>query len=75
MKQQKSIAAVLVVIGTLVGIFGAVRSGSIIIALGAGGYGALRYLRSEEKRRIELVLPLFVSALLFVVALTLPHAK
>ena len=69
------IAAALVVIGTLVGIFGAVRSGSIIIALGSGGYGALQYLRSENKRRIELVLPLFVSGLLFVVALTLPHAK
>ena len=75
MSKQKIFAAAFVFLGTFVGILGAVRTGSVLIALGAGGYGTLQYLRSEDKRRIELVLPLFVAALLFVVALTLPHAK
>ena len=72
---QKLASAGLVAIGILVGIAGAVRTGSVLIAIGAASYTAVQYSRSETKRRIELILPLFISLLLFVVALTLPHAK
>jgi drug/metabolite transporter (DMT)-like permease len=72
---KKVLSAGLVVIGVLVGAGGAVRTGSILIAVGAGIYTAVQYSRSESKRKIELVLPLLIALLLFVVALTLPHAK
>jgi hypothetical protein len=72
---QKLLSAGLVIAGVVAGIGGAVRSGSILIAVGAGMYTAVQYSRSESKRRIELILPLLIALLLFVVALTLPHAK
>ena len=72
---KKIFAAVAVAIGVLVGIAGAVRTGSVFIAIGASIYTAVQYSRSESKRRIELVVPLLIALLLFVVALTLPHAK
>ncbi len=72
---QKLLSAGLVVAGVIAGVGGAVRSGSILIAVGAGIYTAVQYSRSESKRRIELILPLLIALLLFVVALTLPHAK
>ena len=72
---QKLLSAGLVVAGVIAGIGGAVRSGSILIAVGAGIYTAVQYSRSESKRKIELILPLLIALLLFVVALTLPHAK
>lgn len=72
---QKVLSAGLVLAGVLAGVGGAVRSGSILIAIGAGIYTAAQYSRSESKRKIELILPLLIALLLFVVALTLPHAK
>jgi len=72
---QKLVAVGLVAIGVVVGIVGAVRSGSLFIAVGAAIYTAVQYSRSETKRKIELILPLLIALLLFVVALTLPHAK
>jgi uncharacterized membrane protein YjjP (DUF1212 family) len=72
---QKLVSVGLVAIGVVVGILGAVRTGSVIIAVGGAVYTAVQYSRSESKRKIELILPLLISLLLFVVALTLPHAK
>ena len=72
---QKLLSVGLVAIGVVVGILGAVRTGSVLIAVGGAVYTAVQYSRSESKRKIELILPLLISLLLFVVALTLPHAK
>ena len=72
---QKMVSVGLVAIGVVVGILGAVRTGSVLIAVGGAVYTAVQYSRSESKRKIELILPLLISLLLFVVALTLPHAK
>jgi hypothetical protein len=65
----------MVALGVLLGTFGFVRSGAISIALGSAAITYLRFQRSKMKRRIELVLPLALSLMLFVVALTLPHGK
>ncbi|CAB4532184.1 unannotated protein [freshwater metagenome] len=72
---KKLVSATLVAIGVVVAIAGAVRTGSVLIAVGAAIYTAVQYSRSDTKRKIELILPLFIALLLFVVALTLPHAK
>ena len=64
-----------VAVGVLLGIFGFVRSGSIIVAISAGAISYLRYKRMKKKRRIELVIPIALAVTLFVVALTLPHGK
>ena len=65
----------LVVIGVTFGIFNAVRTGSILVAIGGSFYSYLSYTTSATKRTIELLIPLAMTALLFVVSLTLPHAK
>ena len=72
---KKLVSATLVAIGVVVATAGAVRTGSVLIAVGAAIYTAVQYSRSDTKRKIELILPLFIALLLFVVALTLPHAK
>ena len=69
------ITLTLVIAGVISAIFGAVRSGSLLLAVGTGGYAYLRYREATKKRRIELFLPLLLAALLFIVALTLPHAR
>jgi hypothetical protein len=69
----------LIVIGTLLAIFGVVRSGSLLLALGTAAFSVTEFRRTREeragKRKIEIILPLLISIGLFVVALTLPHAK
>ncbi len=65
----------LVVIGITFGIFSAVRTGSILVAAGGAVYTYLSYTTSATKRTIELLIPIAMTALLFVVSLTLPHAK
>ena len=75
LKYYKLLSQVLMVIGVLVAIAGLVRSGSIIIAVGLIGITFTRFIYSEKKRRIELVIPLGLAAMLIVVALTIPHAK
>jgi len=62
-------------IGLILGIAGVVRTGSILIALGTGSIATVNYLKQDKRRKIEFILPLAVALLLFVVALTLPHAK
>ena len=68
-------AIICITAGVATGIFGAVRSGAIIIAVGVAINTVARYMRSIKKRRVELIIPLGLAILLFVVALTLPHAK
>jgi hypothetical protein len=65
----------LITIGVFGGAFGYVRSGSIVIAVGVAINSLNRFVRSTKKRRVELIIPLGLAILLFVVALTLPHAK
>jgi hypothetical protein len=65
----------LVIVGVLAGALGAVRTGGVLISIAACFTISIRYARSPRHRRIEIILPLAICALLFVVALTLPHAK
>ena len=62
-------------IGVTFGIFSAVRTGSLLVAVGGALYSYLAYTTSVTKRTIELLIPIAMTALLFVVSLTLPHAK
>ncbi|CAB4666961.1 MAG: hypothetical protein F2653_00610 [Actinobacteria bacterium] len=65
----------IIVFGVLLGIFNVVRTGALLIAIGTGVIAITKYLRSNRHRKIELILPVGMAILLFVVALTLPHAK
>jgi hypothetical protein len=64
----------LIILGIVLALFGKVRSGSLVLAIGMGGYAYSRYLILGMKRRIELFLPLLIAGTLFIVSLTLPHA-
>jgi hypothetical protein len=66
---------ILIVLGILFGIFDAVRTGAILLSVGTGIVATTKFLRSNRHRKIELILPVGMAALLFVVALTLPNAK
>ncbi|MEJ0014244.1 MAG: hypothetical protein WDN07_01210 [Actinomycetota bacterium] len=68
-------AILLVVIGVTMGIFSAVRSCSILVAIGGAIYTYVAYTTSAKRRTIELLIPMGLSLLLFIVSLTLPHAK
>jgi hypothetical protein len=73
--QIRRISLIFVGIGIIIGISGAVRSGSIILALSSGIFVLARYSQLKVKRGIELVLPITICALLFILALSLPHAR
>jgi hypothetical protein len=73
--QLRRFSLIVVVIGIVIGISGAVRTGSIIISLSASIFVLARYSQSQVKRGIEIVLPLTICALLFVMALSLPDAR
>jgi hypothetical protein len=73
--QIRRFALITVLIGIVIGISGAVRTGSIIIALSASIFILARYSQSQVKRGIELVLPITICALLFILALSLPDAR
>ena len=68
-------AYVIIVFGALLGIFGAVRTGAVLVAVATGVIAITKYLGSNRHRKIEVILPVGMAVLLFVVALTLPHAK
>jgi len=70
-----ALAIGLVVIGVTIGIFSAVRTCSILVAIGGALYAYVAYTNSATRRTIELLLPIALSALLFIVSFTLPHAK
>lgn len=71
----RALAFILVFLGVLFGIFDAVRTGALFLSIGTIVIATTKYLRSNRHRKIELILPVGMAALLFVVALTLPHAK
>lgn len=74
---QKSfkLSTLIVIVGVALAVFGKVRSGSILLALGLSAYTYLRYTILGMKRRIELFLPLGIAGVLLVVAFILPHAR
>jgi hypothetical protein len=69
------LAAILIFVGILFGIFDAVRTGAILLSIGTGVIATTKFLRSNRRRKIDVILPVGMAALLFVVALTLPNAK
>jgi fructose-specific phosphotransferase system IIC component len=73
--QIRRFALFVVLVGVVIGISGAVRTGSIIISLSASIFVLARYSQSQVKRGIELVLPITICALLFILALSLPDAR
>jgi hypothetical protein len=73
--QIRAFSYALVVVGLVLGIVGAVRSAAILVAIGAATFTANQFARSNKRRKIDFILPMAVALLLFVVALTLPHAK
>lgn len=67
------VAALFILLGVAVGIFGAVRSGSILVALGSGIVALAQWGRTSGRRRIiECYFPLTLAATLFALALALP---
>jgi len=73
--QVRRISLVVVVIGLIIGISGAVRTGSIILSLGASAISLARYSQQKVKRNIELILPIMICIMLFGLALSLPNAR
>ena len=70
---QLRVAATLIIVGVGAGIFGAVRSGSILIALGTGIIALSQWGRSSGRRRIiESYFPLALAGVLFALAIALP---
>ena len=69
------LAYVFIVVGIFLGIFDVVRTGALLVAVGTAVIATTKYLRSNRHRKIELILPVGIALLLFVVALTLPNAK
>jgi hypothetical protein len=69
------IAFIFIFTGVLFGVFDAVRTGALFLSVGTIVIATTKYLRSNRHRKIELILPVGMAALLFVVALTLPNAK
>ncbi len=61
----------LVLAGVVLGVLGAVRGGSLFIAIGTAGIA----LKSRDFRRIEFYLPLALAIALFVLAIALPRGR
>ena len=75
LNRLRTIGLALIIAGLALALFGKVRTGSLSLAIGMAGYGYSRYFILGMKRRIELFLPLLIAGTLFVVSLTLPHAR
>ncbi|MEI6119732.1 MAG: hypothetical protein WCQ06_01355 [Actinomycetes bacterium] len=75
LKRVRNLGLALIILGIGISIFGKVRSGSLMLAIGTGGYAYARYFILGMKRRIELFLPLLIAGTLLVVSLSLPHAR
>lgn len=69
------LSKILIAIGIALALWGKVRTGSILLAVGLSAFTFFRYQIIGMKRRIELFLPLGIAGVLLVVALTLPHAR
>jgi O-antigen/teichoic acid export membrane protein len=68
-------ALISIVVGLIIGMTGAVRTGSIILSMGASIFVITRYYQLKVKRKIELYLPLLICIMLFLLALSLPNAR
>ncbi len=73
--QIRRFSLAVVVIGLIISICGAVRTGSMILSLGASAFVLARHSQVKVKRNIELVLPIMICIMLFVLALSLPNAR
>ena len=73
--QVRRLALLVVVVGLIIGISGAVRTGSIILSLGASAFSLARYSQQKVKRNIELILPIMICIMLLGIALSLPNAR
>jgi len=73
--QIRRFSLIVVIVGLIIGMTGAVRTGSIILSLGASAFLLARYTQQKVKRNIELLLPIMICILLFVLALSLPNAR
>lgn len=61
----------LVLTGMVLGVLGAVRGGSLFIAVGTAGIA----LKTRDFRRIEFYLPLALAIALFALAIALPRGR
>lgn len=73
--QIRRFSLVVVLIGLVIGMTGAVRSGSIVLSLGASAFVLARYTQQKVKRNIELLLPIMICVMLFILAFSLPNAR
>jgi O-antigen/teichoic acid export membrane protein len=73
--QIRRFSLFVVLIGLVVGMTGAVRTGSIVLSLGASALVLARYTQQKVKRKIELLLPILICIMLFILALSLPNAR
>ena len=73
--QIRRLSLIVVSIGLVIGVTGAVRTCSIILSLGASVFVLARYTQQKVKRNIELLLPIMICIMLFVLALSLPNAR
>ena len=73
--QIRRVSLIIVAIGLVIGISGAVRSGSIILSIGAATFTLTRYYQLKIKRNIELILPIMICIMLFGLAISLPNAR
>jgi hypothetical protein len=66
-------AGTAIIAGVVIGALGAVRSGSIFVALGTGIISLAQFSQSRGRRRIiECYFPLAIAGILFALALALP---
>ena len=62
-----------ILVGIAIGIFGAVRSGSILISIGTAIVALAQWGQAKRRRRIiECYFPLAIAGTLFALALALP---
>jgi len=73
--QIRRVSLIIVAIGLVIGISGAVRSGSIILSIGAAAFTLARCYQLKIKRNIELILPIMICIMLFGLAISLPNAR
>ena len=73
--QIRRVSLVIVAVGLVIGLSGAVRSGSMILSIGAAAFTLARYSQLKIKRNIELILPIMICILLFGLAISLPNAR
>jgi hypothetical protein len=73
--QIRRFSLAVIIIGLIISISGAVRTGSIILSLGASAFVLARHSQVKVKRNIELILPIMICIMLFVLALSLPNAR